>query len=113
LVEKKPRTRRKAEVVPTAEEARATDAEKVKEKIVKLQSLIDLIDEKIREKIEEDMLRVKITTNTAERELEGYSLIELRDMRKLYVSEIKGYEKQLAALQGNVQSRMIRPFFGK
>lgn len=117
MVEKKPRQprRKQAPVVLSEEAQREADKEasttEVRAKITKLRGLIDLIDEKIKEKIEDDMQRVKIVTNTAEREMEGYSLTELRDIRKLYVEELKGYEKQLASLSGKTQSRMIRPYF--
>lgn len=113
MVEKKARGRKKAEVSSSPELMQQAEADRLMEKITKVKGLIDLIDDKIKEKIEEDMIRVRITTNTAERELEGYSLGELKEMRKLYVSELKGYEKELSSISGKAQSRMIRPFFAK
>lgn len=94
-----------------SDDEKKNQIEKVKARIEKLRSLIDMIDAKIEEKISDDMVRVRITTSTAEREMEGYSLRELREIKESYVLERIDCEKNLAVLEGKGKSRMIRPVF--
>jgi hypothetical protein len=72
---------------------------KLKEKIKSIEAMIDLIDNKIKEKIESDVLRSRVGSQTHERELESHNLRELKDLKESYRKELAEYKSELADLE--------------
>ncbi len=83
----------------------------LRKKIAEVEDMINLLDKKIREKIESDIYRSKVASQTSERELEANNLKELRDLKDSYRRELADYKAELADLESEedrLNSRFIK-----